>query len=243
MSLPDLIWGVIGLLLTVMVLSYLLGDNFLFRIAASIFIGVTAGFIAVLILRQILWPYLLAPLFGASWIDRAWVLIPLVLAVLLVMGQFPRSGSAKLRGLGRIPLAFLAGLTASLAIGGAVFGTMVPQIQAVVAGFDPSRLYEMPGQPWLRILDAVIMLVAVIGTLSYFHFGRSRLAVRSSGDHERGLTQRPRVFEILGKVGQVFIGMALGSVFAGIFSTALLALIDRLVFIGAFVSRLMQGGL
>lgn len=233
MSMSDLIWGVVGLALTVMVLSYLIGDNFLFRIAASIFIGVTSGFLSVLIIRQILWPYLLAPMVGGTWIERLWVLVPLVLVLLLVMSQFPR-----FRGVGRIPLAFLAGLTASVAIGGAVFGTMIPQIRSIVLGFDPSRWYQTPGQPWLRILEAVVMLIAVISALSYFHFGRSR-----SGDHDMRLKLRPRIFEVMGKIGQVFIGIALGTVFAGIFSTALLALIDRLLFIGEFVSRLMVGGL
>ena len=233
MSMSDLIWGVVGLALTVMVLSYLIGDNFLFRIAASIFIGVTSGFLSVLIIRQILWPYLLAPMVGGTWIERLWVLVPLVLVLLLVMSQFPR-----FRGVGRIPLAFLAGLTASVAIGGAVFGTMIPQIRSIVLGFDPSRWYQTPGQPWLRILEAVVMLIAVISALSYIHFGRSR-----SGDHDMRLILRPRIFEVMGKIGQVFIGIALGTVFAGIFSTALLALIDRLLFIGEFVSRLMVGGL
>ena len=233
MSMNELIWGAVGLVLTVMVLSYLIGDNFLFRIAASIFIGVTAGFLSVLILQQIIWPYLFAPLVGGSWIERLWVVIPLVLAILLVMSQFPR-----FRGVGRIPLAFLAGLTASLAIGGAVFGTMIPQTRAVVLGFDPLWWYQTPGQPWMRVLEAVVMLIAVVSTLSYFHFGRRR-----TGDHDMRPKLRPRIFEVMGKIGQVFIGIALGAVFAGIFSTALLALIDRLVFIGEFVSRLLGGGL
>lgn len=232
MSMSELIWGVVGLTLTVMVLSYLIGDNFLFRLAATIFIGLTAGFLSVLIIKQILWPYLLAPLLGGTWIERLWVLIPLTLALLLVMSQFSR-----FVGVGRIPLAFLAGLTAAVVIGGAVFGTIIPQIRTIVDGFDPSGWYQIPGQPWLRILEAVVMLTGVVGALSYFHFGRRR-----SGDDDTQSKSPPRVFEGLGKVGQVFIGIALGTVFAGIFSTALLALIDRLMFIGEFVSLLMGGG-
>jgi len=232
MGMSELIWGVVGLTLTVMVLSYLIGDNFLFRLAAYIFIGVTAGFLSVLISKQILWPYLLEPLLLGTWIERLWILIPLALALLLVMSQFSR-----FVGLGWIPLAFLAGLTAAVVIGGAVFGTIVPQIRTIVEGFDPIRWYQTPGQPWLRILEAVVMLTGVVGTLSYFHFGRGR----SSGDDTQSKS-RPLVFEGLGKVGQVFIGIALGTVFAGIFSTALLALIDRLLFIGQFVTILMGGG-
>lgn len=232
MMTSELIWGVVGLALTIMVLSYLIGDNFLFRLAVHIFIGVTAGFLSVLIIRQILWPYLLAPLISGSGVEMLWVLIPLGLAILLLMSQFTR-----FVGVGRIPLAFLAGLTAAIAIGGAMFGTMIPQIRTIVDSFDPVGWYQTPGYPWLRIFESVVMLIGVVGTLSYFHFGRRQL-----DDHEMQAKVRPWIFEVLGKVGEVFIGIALGAVFAGIFSTALLALIDRLIFVGQFVSRLMGGG-
>lgn len=232
MSMNDLIWGVVGLLLTVMVLSYLIGDNVFFRMAAYLFVGVTAGFLVVLIINQILWPYLLQPLIYGSWIDRLWVVVPLILATMLVISQFP-----KLAEIGRVPLAFLAGLTAAIAIGGAVFGTMIPQIRVVVDAFEPAMWYQAPGQAWLRIVEAAVLLVGVVSTLSYFHFGRWQ-----KPGEESQTQARPRVFEILGKVGEVFIGIALGAVFAGIFSSALLAMIDRLLFIGQFVTRLVGGG-
>jgi hypothetical protein len=231
MSSYDLIWGVVGLLLTVMVLSYLIGDNLFFRLAAYLFVGVTAGFLSVLIITQILWPYLLQPLIIGSWIEKLWILIPLALAVLLVISQFQR-----FTGAGRMPLAFLAGLTAALTVGGSVFGTMIPQLRAVVNAFDPSGWYQTPGVPWLRMAEAVVMLVGVLGTLSYFHIGRRRV------DQNDQAQVRPRFFEGLGKVGEVFIGMALGTVFVGIFSTALLAMIDRLLVIGEFVMHLLGGG-
>jgi hypothetical protein len=40
LTLPDLLGGFVGLLLTLLVFSYLLGDNVLFRITIHIFIGV-----------------------------------------------------------------------------------------------------------------------------------------------------------------------------------------------------------
>jgi len=42
-------------------------------------------------------------------------------------------------------------------------------------------------------------------------------------------------------ISEVFIGLALGTVFAGVFSSALLALIDRLLFIGEFIAQLKGG--
>lgn len=232
MNPSEWVWGVVGLLLTVMILSYLIGDNFLFRIAAHLFVGLTAGFIFVLIINQILWPYLINPLAVGSWTDRLWLILPLVLILLLLLSQIPR-----FKGLGSIPLAYLGGLTAAVAIGGAVFGTLIPQSWAVIDAFDPSRWYLEPGQAWFRIVDAVVMLIGTFSTLSYFHFGRKH---HPKNDQKTG--QRPFVFEALSKAGQVFIGITLGAVFAGVFSSALLALIDRIIFINQFITGLMGGG-
>jgi hypothetical protein len=106
----------------------------------------------------------------------------------------------------------------------------------VIETFNANHWYAVPGQTWLRVLDAGVMLLGVVGTLSFFHFGR-RLKLRQSEEDEK----RPRVLQGLSKVGEVFLGITLGAVFAGIFSTALLALIDRMIVIGEGVSRLLGG--
>ena len=38
---------IIGFVFTLMIFSYLLGDNFLYRLAVYVFVGFTAGFIAI----------------------------------------------------------------------------------------------------------------------------------------------------------------------------------------------------
>ena len=102
MNLSDWAWGLIGLILTVMILSYIIGDNFLFRLAAHIFIGLTAGYFLVLIIHQIIWPFFVTPVSIGSWIQRAWMLIPLSLMLLLIISQIPRFSY-----LGVVPLSFL----------------------------------------------------------------------------------------------------------------------------------------
>lgn len=231
MTLTTILWSVAGFLLTIMILSYLLGDTIFFRLAAYLFVGLSAGYLAVVLARQILWPYLLLPLITGTWVERLWLGVPLALVILLALSQFSKMASA-----GRIPLAFLIGLTSAIVIGGAVFGTLIPQAQAVVTAFDPSDWYAVPTHTWLRILDAVVMLVGTVGTLSYFHFGRKRIL-----NHEQDAARRPQPFEGLSKIGSVFIGITLGAVFAGIFSTALMALIDRLAFLGDTVLFWMGG--
>lgn len=223
--------GAAGFLLTVMVLSYLIGDNVFFRLAASIFIGVTAGYLAVLLIRHILWPFLIQPLIYEPWQTKLWLGIPLLLIFLLLISQFPR-----MIKLGRIPLAYLAGLSGGIAIIGAVFGTLLPQSMAVINVFDAWAWTESSSPLWREMLEGAVMLVGVIGVLSYFYFGRKRNLQK-----EKQAEQRPAIFEAFSQVGQVFIGITLGSVFASLFSSALLALIDRIAFIGKFIMNLFRG--
>ena len=103
MTLSAVIWGVIGFLLTVMILSYLIKDSLLFRLAAYLLIGLTAGYLVVLLVNRVLLPHLIWPMAEASWSQRFWLLIPIVLGLLLLIGQVPR-----LAQLSRIPLAYLA---------------------------------------------------------------------------------------------------------------------------------------
>ncbi len=231
MNLSELAWSAIGFLLTVMVLSYLIGDNLFFRLAAYLFIGLTAGYLTVLLVNRILLPHLILPLISGNGTERLWLLVPLVLVLLLFIGQIPRLSLAS-----RIPLAYLAGMSAAIAIGGAVFGTLIPQAKAVIGVFDPAVIYQAPEQVWLQILDAVVMLLGVVGTLSFFHFGRKLKPGKAGED-----TKRPIVLQGLSKVGEVFMGITLGTVFAGVFSTALLALIDRLIALGDIVAKLLGG--
>jgi len=218
----DLVTGIFSFLLTLMILSYLVGDNPAFRLAVYIFIGVSAGYVAAVAWWQVLYPKLIIPLFTGSFIERLLVLVPLILGVLLLMKLSPRTS-----WLGNPSVAFLVGVGAAVAVGGAVLGTLIPQTQASFAVFSPSSA----GQTWLSILFyGTIMLVGTISTLVYFHFGARPTA---------GGPQRSRLVMWLGGIGQVFIAITLGVLFAGVFAAAMTALIERLNFIWSFLSTFL----
>lgn len=63
----DLVTGGVSFLLTLMVLSYLIGDNPAFRVAVYIFIGVAAGYAAAVVWHQVLDPHLLSRYFPGAW--------------------------------------------------------------------------------------------------------------------------------------------------------------------------------
>ena len=124
-SLVDLITGGISFLLTLMVLSYLIGDNPAFRVAVYIFIGVSAGYAAAVVWHQVLYPQLIVPLLSGNLAELLLTIIPLVLGLLLLLKLSPRTAR-----LGTPSMAFLVGVGAAVAVGGAVMGTLFPQVSA-----------------------------------------------------------------------------------------------------------------
>jgi hypothetical protein len=217
----DLITGVVSFLLTLMILSYLVGDNPAFRIAVYIFVGASAGYAAAVAWWQVLYPKLILPMFMGNFSGLVISVVALVLGVLLLMKLSPRTAA-----LGNPSIAFLVGVSAAVAVGGAVMGTMLPQVQATIGLFDLS----VAGASWLeRIFFGVLMLVGTVTTLAYFHFGAK---ATPSGP------QRNRLVIVLGQIGQIFIAITLGVLFAGVFSASMTALIERLSFLWSFLASL-----
>ncbi len=220
-NLVDLITGGISFLLTLMVLSYLIGDNPLFRVAIYIFIGVSAGYVAAITWHQVLYPQLIVPMLSGSMGERLLLIIPMVLGLLLLLKLSPRTAS-----LGTPSMAFLVGVGAAVAIGGAVMGTLFPQVGAAMNAFNLSNA----GKYWLEHLsEALVMLIGTITALVYFHFGAKATATGP----QRGL-----FVSILSRVGQVFIAVTFGVLFAGVFVAAMTALIERVNFIVTFLLSL-----
>jgi hypothetical protein len=149
----------IAALLTLMVYSYLLADNPLYRLAEHLFVGSSIGYTAVVVFHNILRPHLFEPLqedAAGNWP----YLIPLLLGLLLLT-----KASRSLAWLGNTSLGCLFGVGAALAIGGALLGSFLPQIQASWVSLSP----RTAGGPEAA-LDNLCLVVGTIGTLSYFYF-------------------------------------------------------------------------
>ena len=210
----ELISGAIAFLLTIFVLSYLFGDNFLFRVAIYVFIGASAGYVTVLLLEH-LGPQLIIPVVTGS-VEG---IVLAILALLLLAKMFP-----PLSKLGTPSLAFMVGVGAAIAIGGAVTGTLFPQILAAINAFDGISSFE-------GLVEAFIMLFVTISTLVYFQFSAKR------GDD--GNYQRNPVTRTLAFLGKIFIAITFGVLFAGVFSAALTAFIERIDFLINFIKSFL----
>lgn len=217
---PDVISAWVGLILTLMVFSYLIGDNPLFRMAVYLFIGVAAGYAATVVVYNVLLPKL-----NVSEPSDLLVIIPVLLGASLVAKFSPR-----LSWIGNFAMAVLVGVGAAVAIGGALLGTLTPQFQAAINAFDVSALGNL-GQAASRLLEGSIMLVGTVLTLASFHF--------TAGRAVDGTPKRNRIIEGIAWAGRIFIAITLGALFAGVYMAALTAMIERLSSVINFIRQLI----
>lgn len=216
MDSSELIIGLLSFLFTVLILSYIIGDNPAFRLAVHAFVGVAAGYVAATVFRQVVVDKLFLPLLVGSPLDRLLMLFPLLMSVFLLAKMSP-----SLEWLGRPVVAFLVGVGTATAVAGAVLGTLFPQIQASATPF---------GQGAGGIVSGALILLGTITTLAYFQF---TVGKASAG-------RRGNLMSLLALLGQVFIAIALGAVFAGVLAAALTAFVDRIQSIVLFLDSLLR---
>lgn len=218
LGLADLAGMIVSFTLTVMVLSYIFfGDNPFFRLAIHIFIGAAAGYVLVVSFYNIIWPQLILPALPRNWTNPALVLGLLILAFLLLTKASPRLGL-----LGVISMAFLVGVGAATAVGGAVLGTLFPQVVASANLMDRQAAGSLP-----VLLENGLILFGTLATLAYFQFGARPTA--------EGGARRSALGGALAAIGKAFIAVVFGSLFAGVFLASLAAMIERLNFIIEFL--------
>jgi hypothetical protein len=226
----DLLSAGVSFLITILILSYLFGDNPLFRAAVYIFVGVSAGYVAAVAFRQVILPQVIQPVLAGtafSSTKQAIIVVGSIFAGLLLFGKV----SPRTSGLGQVPMAYLVGVGAAVTIGGAVLGTLIPQVNATINGFN-MRLANVSGiDTAFILLNGVLVLVGVIGTLAYFHFGARQ--------KEDGSVKRNFLVEILTWIGRVYIAITFGVLFAGVYMAALTALIERMDSLRTFIILVM----
>ena len=217
----ELISALIGLTLTLMVFSYLIGDNPLFRIAVYLFIGVASGYAAAVVWHSVLVPKLSQAFTTLSPLS----IVPFVFGISLLAKLFPRTS-----WIGSFAMAVLVGVGAAAAVGGALLGTLMPQTQAAIDGFDVLSAGNL-GEAASRLIEGVVMLAGTVFTLASFHFSAGRAA--------DGTPKRNRILEGIAWVGRVFIALTFGVLFAGVYMSALTAMIERLSFVLNFFRELI----
>ena len=230
---PDLIGTIIAALLTMMVLTYIIGDNILFRLATYIFIGVATGYAGAVAIHSVLGPGLFSPLFNKGlqelFVDGKNIinlLIPCLLILLLALKIFP-SGARY----GGLPMAILVGVGAAVVVGGGITGTLIPQSVSAMESLDPSIQTPLTGETGgSRVFNMLVMLIATISTLMYFRFSAKR---ELSGEARRTL-----LTGVLAHVGKFFIAATFGVMYDGALASSIVILAERFQFLKDVLSML-----
>jgi hypothetical protein len=194
-----------GFVLTLMIYSYIIADNILYRLAVYVFVGMTAGYVSVVTYESVLRPFFRATL-GSGETDRVGLgFLPLLLVTLLLLKNARLPGLARLGNLG---LAVVIGVGAAVALVGALTGTLLP--------FAEATINEGEGEA----LEAGIVLVGVISTLIYFSYIARR--------QPTGEIRRLALIEAVSLVGKGFIVITLGAMYGAAILTTLALFSERL---------------
>ncbi|CAN5314415.1 hypothetical protein BH24CHL10_BH24CHL10_04840 [soil metagenome] len=156
------IW--IAAIMTLIVLGALLGERRLFGWSQHLLAGLATGFLALIALTEVIGPRLLQPLVvDSTGRPELWAGVALVAAA---------AGAPWLpRQLSIIPASIAIGALAAFALGGAVIGTLLPQIDASIV--------RPGGSVATMVAGASAVVVTVLVLIGFLH-GRPRGRVLSS---------------------------------------------------------------
>jgi hypothetical protein len=215
--------GLLAVLLTLALLSYLVADNPLYRSAVHLFVGLSAGYAVVLAWHLVIGPQMLAPLRGTAGASALVVaIVTAALGVLLLLKTLrvaTRPGS--------LVVALMVGIGAAVAIGGAIGGTLVPQTRATFVSLLPLEAGSGAGE---AAVEGFFIVLGTVTTLGFFYYG--------ARSEQGGPPERPGWVKPIAAVGQVFIGIAFGVLFAGALASSLAVFADRTAAIWAVLGRL-----
>ena len=205
----ELIGIFIGLVLTLFIYSYAVGDNPLYQLSVHILIGVSAAYAAVVAVQQIIWPVINQIRQAPTERESLLWLVPLFLVLLLLFKRLP-----SLAWLGNVSVGMMVGVGAAVALVGAIMGTVWPQVTAV-------------SETKSSAVQAALVAVLTIFTLLTFQFTRWR---KPAGE------KRPFWQDIPAQIGRGVLMITFGTLFAALLSTSLILLSSR---VGYYLTQIL----
>lgn len=211
---PDLLGTSVAAILTLMVYSYLLRDNPLYRLAEHLLVATSVAYTTVATIHLVVLPRLVQPLVQNP-AGRFDLLFPLVLGVLLLL----KATSAG-RRIGTFSLAYIVGVGLALGTGGALVGTLFPQTVATMLPLVPTG-----GLSPLTALGNLVLIIGTVAVLYSFTFVTgSRQAAPAA------ITPTPPAHSPAAAwraLGRWFLMITLGAILGGTALTTLALLVAR----------------
>jgi hypothetical protein len=192
--------ALLAAVLTLFILSYLIGDNPFYRLAASLFVGLTAGYAVVVAWTNVIWPQMFVPLGDTA---QGFEFVRALLAFLLAVGLVFKLFATTTRPASCVT-ALMVGVGVAVAIGGSIMGTLLPQTSAALIPLIPVK--ETPDVIEYMV-SAFFMVVGPVTPLWFFYYGgRARPGQPA---------ERPIWVKALAPIGEVFLGTTFGVMYAG----------------------------
>lgn len=209
----EFVSSLLAALLSLAILSYLIADNPVYRVAVHLFVGLSAGYAVMLAWYAVIQPQILAVLRGGFTDTNAliWTAITSGLGLLLLLK------TARIaRRAGSLVVALMVGVGAAVAVGGAITGTLVPQTSATFVSLLPFEAGSRMGE---LAFEGVFIVLGTVTTLGFFYYG----ARAEPGSPP----ERPALVKPIAAIGQVFIGVAFGMLFAGALAASIAVFAER----------------
>lgn len=148
-------------ILTLAIYTFLYKDNPIYRIAESWLIGLSIGYTLVIFWQTTLVDNLFNPLFGDG---KLVMILPLILG-LLMFSRFSKKGA----WMSRIPIAFMIGAGAGVAIPAMLYARTLKQVS--------STIMPLIGENTVFNFEALVVIVGLLSTLAYFYFSREHKGI------------------------------------------------------------------
>lgn len=199
---PQVVWTWIGVFLTFCVFSFLYKENRFYRFAEHLMVGVANAYAMSLLYNQVLVPVMVRPLgqafstaakdglslqlFNPTAPANFILIVPTLIGMMYFLRFVP-----KYSWMVRIPIGIFMGYYTGVAIPALFEGSVFPQMAGTLVTRASFSVNPMAG------LWAVMVLLGVLGTLTYFFFSKE----------QRG------IYKVGAKTGIIFIMVGFGASF------------------------------
>ena len=210
----------VGGLATLGIYSFLIRENLVYRFFEHLFIGIAAGFLPLLTIKEFLWPNVLAPMFGEHMMvfpdgttSAAYeplyllYLLPLAFGLLYYTLYIP-----SLAWMAKLVIGFSLGYTGGLSFKG-FFAEMIPQFSS---SFKPLLVFTDGVFDWGASANNSIFVFTLFAVMYYFFFS---LRVRS------------RSMQRVSYTGRMLMMVCFGAFFGSTIMARMALLVERVQFL------------
>ena len=194
-----------GLFLSLSAFSLIIGDNYLFRLAAAIMSGAVSAYICVLLAENYFYPLILELINNRTQLSTLQIIRASVVTIGILL-LFLKAYTGSRTG-GKIIMTVLMAVSAVILVTGAAGGTITAFVRTLSAQFRVAALTEETKTDiWYWAKSGAVLISALTALLFTRHY---RLpGKKDSGQRSESL------------FGSILIGFSFGAVGAAVFLTA-----------------------